>query len=213
MTYSEFITEVETEIRDVSAWPDDNSKLGEQIRTSYVMVLTYMLSLDVTELTVKKSPSLSTLSGNANEYVLPDDIFTHLPKAGIRYLLLDDIRYEPDDGCSFRLSNRMQDQSFFKSTRVFTLTEDPISLWVYNASDIKLGYVPFPEQPDSNTYSSIELPFTDPHIQPVIELVAARIYGKISDVYYQRFHQMWHQVYGRDVTPQNPKDIMEVDHG
>ena len=201
MKYSDFITLVSREVRDSRAWPDDQSKLDEQLSLSHVAVLSVAANVPAQRL----SSSTETLTGEVvgttetKRYPLPDDLFDIRDDAGIKNITIDGEPKWIHETLSPNSVIRAGKNSFQKDEPLFAVDISSKEMYVNGATEVKVDYAPEPSAATAANYDSEDLiPLSEKDVQRAVHIVSAHVSGvQIRDNAASTFHSMLEQFYAQ----------------
>lgn len=203
MKYSDIITQLDTEIRDKEAWPDDNSKLSEQLRLIYAAAIAIMSVDDLAHFKTVDSPALTKVPDfdNPKEYKLPGDVFKYREDLGINRAVFENtygvwIQKNITQQQPFESIYDLADNTFHKKNVLFNIKFPERRMIATNTNNAKIRYVALPERPDSNNYETLEYPIDDNDAKRAKHMVAAEVSGKtIRDPALSQFQSILSKTY------------------
>ena len=203
MDYPDIITQLDTEIRDKEAWPDDTSKLAEQLRLIYAAAIAIMSVDDLAHFQTVDSPALIKVPDfeNPAEYELPDNVFKYREDLGINRAIFETtygvwIQKNITQQQPFETIYDMADNTFHKRNILFNIKYPERRMIAIHTNNAKIRYVPLPERPDTTTYETLEYPIDDNDAKRAKHMVAAEVSGKtIRDPALSQFQSILSKTY------------------
>lgn len=219
MLYSEVIPRLDHELRDEEAWPDDTSKILEQINLLYNAALAVgrEIPLGRLSLTETSSPlSATSINTNVDRYDLNEsgvNIFDlryspdiGVTDMGIATLRLDGNDYLPSQGITRESLLALANNSIHSGRVLFAIDYPNEQIYAMNVTTLNLYYAqkfirPTYDagSPDPNTdYTNLDWPLSnDTDTERAIHIVAAHVSGvTIKDPAGAQFHALLEQTYG-----------------
>jgi len=189
-TYKNIIDALELQVRNFDAFPDETTKLQEQVNAVYRYAVAIAKSLPLHKFQLKVSEELAgeVVFNGLNGYAMPDDINETRPDAGVHFINFK--------GCQKQVTvlqsnpietvKRARGNFFQKGTFLFTF--DPTSKKIFSApsnAPITLEYAPKitkattveydPEEESTFvSYENVVVPFDDNSIEVLVEALAAQ---------------------------------------
>ncbi len=204
--YSDIIPRLNNELRDAEAWPDDASKLDEQLNLLYNAALAIGKSVPLSRLTLSESGSLAGLLANGVKlkwYSLDqENIFSSRYAPGIGVLdygiaaiIIDDIYYSPGMALNVDTILTISNYEFQNDRVLFALDYPNQRLYVMNAdTDVKLYHAKGFTRPING---AVDWPLSNDNLtQRAIHIVGAHVSGvTIKDPAGSQFQALLEQTY------------------
>jgi hypothetical protein len=192
MTYQDIIALVGNELRDVEAWPDDATKLQEQIDRIYDNLKVLAAGVPIQMLTpeVGKSEELTPTNSDGRGYYeadIPADVFSSRPDLGVRHVdvfnsnLSMRLRIFGEEFLSVVAIKQLSGSSVFSGDIRIGIDERAGKVFASNLQqDTKLQfyYIPAPQKPTTEQVGeSGFVPIKKLMVPTLIQMVAAHVSG------------------------------------
>lgn len=217
MTYQEIIPRLDHELRDEEAWPNDTSKILEQINLLYNAALAVGRTVPLGRLPLEESASLTGVQakGVVDRYDLNEasiEIFDlrYAPDIGVTDMGIAKVRldaedYTLDQAIDPKTILSLGNSGFHKNRVLFALDFPNDQIYASNVTALTLYHAqkftrPTYDagSPDPNTdYTNLDWPLqNDNDTQRVIHIVAAHVSGvTIKDPAGAQFQSLLEQTY------------------
>lgn len=199
MTYQDFISLVNREVRDSRAWPNDTSKLQEQLDLAYVATLSVAIDIPTGRFALSNDSLSGTAIGTSatEEFDLPADVFDDRDDLGIHNIVINGVPRWPFESIRVDSVLRSGGNPFADDKDLFSIDLSGRKIFANNATTLSLNYIPRPEKPtDQNYTSSGNYPLKEKDAQRAVHIVAAHLSGvQIRDNASATFHSMLEQTY------------------
>lgn len=198
-SYQDAINRVSQKLRDVGAWPDDATKIDEQLMLLYVAGLTVARSVPLHRLTLVNSgalsPSIPGPSENVDLYELPGNVFRIRDDLGVAFVVLDDRFNDLRFGLPLNSFLRLSTNTLYRDRTLFSLDYSSKKLFVMNADDVKIRHVPIFTKPAS---ASVDFPLPeDTDFEFACSIVSNHVAGETTrDAAQANFQAFLTQLYG-----------------
>lgn len=202
-TYQEAIDRLGQKLRDTEAWPDDASKLSEQLHLLFNAALAVGKSVSLKRLLVVESEALTKsqdpIRADVHRFSFPADIFRLREDLGIDRFLLDDEEYEITEMLPMSSLVRMSETSIHADRVLFSVNLLTRALFAQNVEEAKLLYVKQFTKP-ANAAADFPLP-DDNDLELAASIVAAHVAGEtIRDPAQATFQSLLMQMYGGEAA-------------
>lgn len=206
MTYKEVITLLGRELLDKRAWPDDATKLVEQLDLLYAAGLAVGSLLPLSRFTlISAALQDNGVTESPLSYDLPDDLFTYRDDLGIQRYKFDGKTFYPHQSSAYERVQMMANNSLHEYTLAFITDTQAHKLYLSSLCDVSMHYLPLftkPKEQDNATnddpafYERMDYPLKDNDARRAIHLVAAHKSGvTIRDNAMAVFHNMLAETY------------------
>ena len=214
-TYQDLIGRLDHELRDEEAWPNDTSKIAEQVNLVYNALLAVARTIPLARLTtLTESAALSGVQakgtvkrydlgqGSINPFDLRYSPEEGVQDMGIAALRLDSVDYNLMQSIGVKAILEAGDGGIQSGRTLFALDFPNDQIYATNVTDFKLYHVPNPTRPKTTTgnadsYDTLDVPLADQNdYQRVIHIVAAHVSGvTIRDSAGAQFQSLLEQTY------------------
>lgn len=200
MTYSEFIAMVSREVLDRRAWPNDGTKLQEQVDLSYVAGLAVACELPLSSFNLATTNMSATEIGGTGVYQgdLPGNLFTERDDLGVHNFIIGGIpRYAHE---------QLPVQSVFKAganliqsgQKFFAIDISGRKLFTSGNNTMAVVHFPTPSKPAVGAVGTQDYFLPEKHSQRAVHIVASHLSGsRIRDNAAASFQSMLGQFYSK----------------
>lgn len=201
MKYNEFINLVSREVMDRRAWPDDSTKLQEQIDLAYVAGLAVATELPLTRfnLIFASLAEDSSVSGSTTKvYSFPANVFDERQDLGVNAVRIDGKERFIGDSMPLPSVYRAGENPIQSAQKFFAVDLIGRKVYANSASSVGVTYLPRPVKPTTGNYASVDYFIPTKDAQRAVHVVASHISGvRIRDNAAAAFQSMLEQYYGK----------------
>lgn len=205
-TYKEAIARISNAVRDKEAWPDDTSKLQEQLNLLFVATVAVGSDIPLGRLTLVTSSALSatSLRGTTRFFELPSNLFQMRADRGIHSFDMDgDIKF-PHQQVQYSTVIMAGQNGFQNHQKLFSIDLDGNRVYANATTTLKLKHVPEFTKPTDQDYDTAgNFPLGEKDGQRAVHLVAYHVSGvTIRDSAAAQFHALLENEYNDQLQPQ-----------
>lgn len=199
-TYQDAIDRLGEKLRNEEAWPDDATKLSEQLHLLYNAAIAVLRGLPAPRLPDVESPTLPDTEVNdfLSYYDLPTLTFKYRPDSGIKTILLDGDIYFTTMALPLETIKELSKSLMHRDRIMFAFDMPSQRIYATNVTSVKINYFQTPPVPvdGSSTY-----PLSDDNdFELAMSVVAAHVSGEtIRDSGQSTFQTFLTQLYGEDI--------------
>lgn len=203
-TYQDAITRLNQKLRDTEAWPDDGSKLEEQLYLLYNAAIAVLKGVPLSRLPQSESGALvdEAIGEAVKEFALPDDIFFYRTDAGLSALFFDGKLYYPRQAIPKESVVALNDNFMHRGSVLFAVDVAGQKVTASNVASATIRYFPEPAIPANDTE---QYPLPDGNdYELAMSVVSTHVSGEtIRDSGQSTFQTFLTQLYGDDINEQN----------
>lgn len=202
MNYEEFIDRVGEQVREESAWPDDQSRLSEQVHMSFLAALAVGAELPLNRLELTSS----TLSGNssvgtASTYPLPNDVYDLRGDLGFSHIEIDGTPYYSSKAIPVDNLFHMAESSVHADAVAFSFDSRSKNVFVINATTVDYVGARQPSEPATGDVSTTDYPLAETDAERAAQLVAFHVNGvPLRDTAAAQFNALLMNKYGANTN-------------
>jgi hypothetical protein len=176
MTYTQFIAQVNLNLREAEAWPESPAT-QDQVDRSYAAILAVAMRTPLERL--PKVETTLTPSGTALiKADLPATIFSLRSDLGIKYFEFDTGRIKfIEQAVPYQTIERSAVNEWQNGNLLFTVDTAANSVWYCGASTVKLNHAVYPAKPLIANIGSTNVPLNGTDIEQAVQLVVAHVSG------------------------------------
>lgn len=204
-TYKEAIGRISNAVRDKEAWPDDSSKLQEQLNLLFVATLAVGADIPLDRLSLAESTLSSTsLDGTTKIYDFPDNLFHLRGDRGIHSFDMDGEIKFPDQQVQYQTVINSGKNGFQNHQKLFTIDLNGNRMYANAVNTLKLKHAKMFTKPTAGDYdTSGNFPLNEKDGQRAVHLVAYHVSGvTIRDSAAAQFHALLENEYSDQLQPQ-----------